>query len=196
MEHSASMKFNLHYDLLDRHAFLSASNYHWLNYDEEKLRNAYAKSQAQFRGVALHDFARQAILLGIKLPKTKNPVNQFINDAIGYRMAPEQILFYSYNAFGTSDAISFRNNLLRVHDLKTGLSRVSMVQLEIYSALFCLEYDQLPKNIDIELRIYQASKIIVHEPAHVDTRRIMEKIIYFDKKIEEFKAEEYNPWQK
>jgi hypothetical protein len=111
-------------------------------------------------------------------------------------MAPEQILFYSYNAFGTSDAISFRNNLLRVHDLKTGLSRVSMVQLEIYAALFCLEYDQLPKNIDIELRIYQASKIIVHEPTHVDTRRIMEKIIYFDKKIEEFKTEEYNPWQK
>ena len=138
-KHGASMKFNLHYDLLDRHAFRSASNYQWLHYDEEKLRNAYAKSQLQFRGTALHDFARQAILLGIKLPKTKNPVNQFINDAIGYRMAPEQILFYSYNAFGTSDAISFRNNLLRIHDLKTGLSRVSMVQLEIYSALFCLE---------------------------------------------------------
>jgi hypothetical protein len=190
------MKFNPHYELTDRHAFLSASNYHWLNYDEEKLRDAYAKSQAQYRGTALHDFASQAILLGIKLPKTKSPVNQFVNDAIGYRMAPEQILFYSYNAFGTCDAISFRSNLLRVHDLKTGLSRVSMEQLEVYSALFCLEYDQLPKNIDIELRIYQSTKIILHEPAHVDIRRIMEKIIYFDKKIEEFKSEEHNPWQK
>lgn len=189
------MKFKPHYELIDRHAFLSASNYHWLNYDEEKLRNAYAKSQAQYRGTALHDFAKQAIQLGIKLPKRKNPVNQFVNDAVGYRMAPEQILFYSYNAFGTADAISFRNNLLRVHDLKTGLTRVSMAQLEVYSGLFCLEYEYLPKNIDIELRIYQTSKIIIHDPPHTDIRRIMEKIIFFDKKIEEFKSEEYNPWQ-
>lgn len=189
------MNFNPHYELIDRHAFLSASNYHWLNYDEEKLRNAYAKSQAQYRGTALHDFAKQAIQLGIKLPKRKNPLNQFVNDAIGYRMAPEQILFYSYNAFGTADAISFRNNLLRVHDLKTGLTRVSMAQLEVYCGLFCLEYEYLPKNIDIELRIYQTSKIITHEPPHTDIRRIMEKIIFFDKKIEEFKSEEYSPWQ-
>ena len=195
MELIAEMKFNPHYDLIDRHAFLSASNYHWLNYDEEKLRNAYAKSQAQYRGTALHDFAKQAIQLGIKLPTRKNPLNQFVNDAIGYRMAPEQILFYSYNAFGTADAISFRNNLLRVHDLKTGLTRVSMDQLEVYSGLFCLEYELLPKNIDMELRIYQTSKIIIHEPPHTDIRRIMEKILFFDKKIEEFKSEEYNPWQ-
>lgn len=189
------MKFNPHYELIDRHALLSASNYHWLNYDEEELRNVYAKSQAQARGTALHEFAKQAIILGIKLPKLKNPLNQFVNDAIGYRMLPEQILFYSYNAFGTTDAISFRNNLLRIHDLKTGLARVSMDQLEVYAALFCLEYDHPPKNIDIELRIYQSSKIIIHEPPHVDIRRIMEKIIFFDKKIEELRSEEYDPWK-
>lgn len=189
------MDFNAHLDIIGRHAFLSASNYHWVNYDFEKLRAVYSKSIANKRGTQLHDFARQCIELGIKLPPNKKSLNQYVNDAIGYRMAPEQILFYSYNAFGTADAISFRNNFLRIHDLKTGYTRVSMQQLEIYAAMFCLEYDHKPKSIDVELRIYQSSKIVVYQPDPPSVRRIMEKIIIFDKKLEQFKIEEEDPWR-
>ena len=31
------VNFNNHYNLEGQHAFLSASNYHWINYDEEKI---------------------------------------------------------------------------------------------------------------------------------------------------------------
>lgn len=188
------MNFVEHSELRNKHAFLSPSGYHWVNYDVEKLRALYDKQRAVERGVAHHFLARQLIELGIKLPRNKKALNQFVNDAIGYRMTPEQPLFYSRNAFGTTDAICFRNNFLRVHDLKTGTTRVVMQQLEIYAALFCLEYDKKPTSIDIELRIYQGTNIIVHIPESPEIRRIMEKIIMFDKKIEEFKNEEENPW--
>ena len=35
------MNFNKHSDLEGCHAFLSASKYHWINYDDEKLVTAY-----------------------------------------------------------------------------------------------------------------------------------------------------------
>lgn len=184
------MKFNDHFNLRNKHALLSGSNYSWLNYDEEKLRDVYIKSQAQVRGTKLHDFARQAIQLGIKLPKTENALNMFINDGIGYRMMPEFIVFYSFNAFGTADCLSFRDNFLRIHDYKSGYTKPSMNQLEIYTGLFCLEYKQDPKDIDIELRIYQGRKIITYNPEFINIKRIMEKIIFFDKKIDEIKNEE------
>lgn len=189
------MNFNAHYDIAGRHSFLSPSNHYWVNYDFEKLRAVYEKSRANKKGTELHEFARRCIDLGIKLPSTKKSLNQYVNDAIGYRMSPEQILFYSHNCFGTVDSISFRNNLLRIHDLKTGYTRVSMQQLEIYAALFCLEYDYKPTAIDIELRIYQARKIVVHQPDPPIIRRIMEKIIIFDKKLDQFKSEEDDPWK-
>lgn len=188
------MNFNDHFDLRNKHAFLSPSNYRWINYDEEKLRASFDKLIAIKIGNEYHSLATRLIQLGITLPRNKKSLNQFVNDAIGYRMIPEQILFYSINAFGTSDAICFRNNLLRIHDLKTGSSRVAMEQLEVYASLFCLEYDYKPSSIDMELRIYQGSTILVHNPDPIVIKRIMEKIILFDKKIEEFKNEEENPW--
>lgn len=188
------MRFNTHYDLNNKHAFLSPSNHHWLNYDAEKLRDVYFKSSAAKRGTQIHELAKRCIMLNVNLPRNKSSLNQFVNDAIGYRMSPEQILFYSLNAFGTADAISFRNNILRIHDLKTGTSRVMMEQLEVYAALFCLEYNQQPNNFDIELRIYQTSSVVVHTPDHTTIRRIMEKIVLFDSMIEKFKLEEDDPW--
>lgn len=188
------MIFNNHFDVMDKHSFLSPSNHHWINYDLEKLRNSYDKFAIQRMGVSLHQLAKNCIELGINLPKNKRSLNQFVNDGIGFRMRPEQILFYSYNCFGTADAICFRDKLLRIHDLKTGSARISMEQLEIYAALFCLEYEYKPQDIDIELRIYQGNKIIVHTPGSPFIKRIMEKIILFDKKIEEFKTEEKVPW--
>lgn len=184
------MKFNKHYDLEGQHAFLGASKYHWINYDEEKLTETYLKFLAIQKGTELHEFARHCILLGIKLPKSKKSLNQYVNDAIGFRMIPEQPLFYSVNSFGTADTISFRKNFLRIHDLKSGVTLASINQLRVYAALFCLEYNHKPNDIEIELRIYQNDTILVDKPESDDITKIMDKIILFDKKIEKMKNEE------
>lgn len=184
------MDFNKHFDLEGQHAFLSASKYHWINYDEEKLVETYSRFQAAKHGTELHDFAKRCIELGIKLPKNKQTLNLYVNDAIGYRMTPEQVLYFSDNAFGTADAISFRRNLLRIHDLKTGVTPVSMHQVEIYASLFCLEYGKKPSDISMELRIYQSGEVLVHEPDPIEIEGIMNKIILFDKRIELLKSEE------
>lgn len=183
------MNFKKHSDLEGRHAFLSASKYHWINYDEERLSDTYLKYLATQRGTELHAFACQCIRLGVKLPRTRKTLNMYVNDAIGYKMTPEQPLYYSENCFGTADTISFNKNLLRIHDLKTGVSPTSMHQLEIYAALFCLEYRKQPQDIDMELRIYQLGEVLVHEPPSDDILEIMDKIILFDKRIEEIEME-------
>lgn len=181
------MNFNKHFNLEGQHAFLSASKYHWINYDEEKLASTYDKYLAAQMGTRLHEFASECIKLGIKLPKTKKTLNLYVNDAIGYKMTPEQPLYYSENCFGTADAISFKNDMLRIHDLKTGVSSTSMKQLEIYTALFCLEYNVDPRKIDVELRIYQSDEVVVHNPNIDDILYIMDKIIKFDKEIDKMK---------
>jgi len=184
------MNFNNHSELEGQHAFLSPSKYHWINYDPPRLDTTYRNFLAVQKGIELHDFACHCIKLNQKLPKSKKTVNLYVNDAVGFRMTPEQVLYYSDNAFGTADSISFRENFLRIHDLKTGKSTVSMHQLEIYVALFCLEYDVSPFEISIELRIYQLDEILVHSPEPEDIRKIMDKIILFDKLIEKAKMEE------
>lgn len=183
------MNFKKHSSLEGKHAFLGASKYHWINYDDEKLIESYSKFQATLNGTILHDFACQCITLGQKLPKSQKTLNMYVNDAIGFKMKPEQVLYYSDNCFGTADAIVFRNNLLRIHDLKTGVTRAHMEQLEIYAALFCLEYNKKPSDIDMELRIYQNNEIIVHNPTVEDILPIMDKIITFDKLIDRMKIE-------
>lgn len=183
------MNFNTHFDLEGQHAFLSASKYHWINYSTDKLADTYAKYKASQMGTRLHEFAKECISLGIKLPTTKKTktLNMYINDAIGFKMETEQTLYYSENCFGTADAISFKQNLLRIHDLKTGVTPSSMTQLEVYTALFCLEYNVSPNDIDIELRIYQNDEVIIHEPLAEDILYIMDKIITFDKEIDKLK---------
>lgn len=182
------MNFNKHSNLEGRHAFLGASNYHWLGYTPERLRQAYVNAQAKEMGTRLHSFAKEAILLGQKLPRAERTLNLYINDAIGFKMIPEQILYYSDNAFGTADAISFRKNMLRIHDLKTGETPAHMEQLEIYMALFCLEYRINPEDIDSELRIYQSNQIQVNNPDPKSIRGIMNLIIDYDKIVEEMKT--------
>ena len=183
------MNFNKHFNLEGKHAFLSASKYHWLNYDEEKLISAYQSNLAIQRGTELHDFARKAIELGIKLPKSKKTLNMYVNDAIGFKMTPEQPLYYSNNCFGTADSISFRNNYLRIHDLKSGVTPAHMEQLMIYAALFCLEYSVDPNQIEMELRIYQSDEISVLNPEPEDILTIMDKIIFFDKRLSQIQDE-------
>jgi len=184
------MNFKKHLDLEGQHAFLGASKYHWINYDEAKLVESYSKFTAAQRGTVLHDFASQCIRLGQKLPKSRKTLNMYVNDAIGFRMTTEQPLFYSENCFGTTDAISFRNGLLRIHDYKSGVTPARMEQLEIYAALFCLEYKIKPIDIDIELRIYQSDEILHHKPTSEELVPIIDKIITFDKVITKIRAEE------
>lgn len=130
------MNFNKHLDLEGQHAFLGASKYNWINYDESKVAELYSKFLATLKGTELHEFAAHCIRLGQKLPKSQKTLNMYVNDAIGFKMIPEQILYYSDNCFGTADAIAFRNGLLRIHDLKTGTIPAHIEQLEIYAALF------------------------------------------------------------
>jgi len=181
------MNFNAHLNLEGQHAFLSASKYHWINYNDEKLDISFVKYLANIHGTRLHAFAAEAVRLGEKLEKSKRTLNLYVNDAIGYKMTTEQPLYYSENCFGTPDAICFRRNFLRIHDLKTGVIPASMDQLMVYVALFCLEYGVQPEDIKIELRLYQSNEIIVYTPLPEDVRSIMEKIIIFDKRIEKIK---------
>ena len=169
---------------------LGASKYHCLNYDEQKVAESYSRYLATQRGTVLHEFAAQCISLGQKLPKSKKTLNMYVNDAIGYKMIPEQILYYSENCFGTADAISFRDDFLRIHDLKSGQIPAHMEQLEIYAALFCLEYKVKPSSIGMELRLYQSDEILVHNPTPNDIYQITEKIITFDKILSKIQNEE------
>lgn len=184
------MRFNEHSNLVGQHAFLSASKYHWVNYTDDKLIEAYSRYTAAQRGTILHDFAAQCISLGQKLPRSKKTLNMYVNDAIGYRMTPEQPLYYSENCFGTADAISFRDGFLRIHDLKTGVTPTHIEQLIVYAALFCLEYRTKPSDIEVELRIYQNDEVLVHSPEVDEIAPVIDKIISFDKLLKQIKAEE------
>lgn len=181
------MNFNKHSNLNGQHAFLGASKYHWINYDEKKLADTYNGYLAVQHGTELHDFAATCIRLGQKLPRTHQTINMYVNDAIGYRMTPEQPLYYSENCFGTADSISFNGELLRIHDYKSGLIPAKMEQLKIYAALFCLEYKVKPGAIKIELRIYQNDDVVIEYPGAEDILPIMDKIVQFDKIIREIK---------
>ena len=184
------MTFNQHFNLRDKHAFLGASKYHWINYDEKKLASSYAGFMAMQRGTELHDLACKLIKLNQRLPRSRKTLNMYVNDAIGFKMMPEQILYYSDNCFGTADAISFRDKVLRIHDLKTGSTPAHMEQLLIYASLLCLEYHEKPEDISMELRIYQGNEILACNPSSEEITPIMAKIISFDKIINRIKSQE------
>ena len=184
------MNFNKHSNLQGRHAFLGASKYGWLNYDDDRLRSAWNGAMAIKRGTELHELAAMCIRLNQRLPRTDKTLNMYVNDAIGYKMTSEQPLYYSENCFGTADAICFRNNQLRIHDLKTGVTPAHMEQLLIYSAIFCLEYGIKPSDINTELRIYQSDDIIGYIPEPKEIVHVMDKIIYFDNILKSLKTEE------
>lgn len=183
------MNFNSHYNLPAAHAFLSASKYHWVNYDDDKLDRAFITATAAQRGSDLHALAHEMIRLGVKLGHSKKTLNLYVNDAIGYRMTPELVLYYSPNCYGTADAISFRRNVLRISDLKTGVTPTSTKQLEVYAAIFCLEYSFKPHELTIELRIYQNDEVRIYEADPDVILHIMGKIIAFDKRINVLREE-------
>lgn len=184
------MRFNDHSRLAGRHAFLSASKYHWIRYSEDKLVETFKKAMTAQRGTELHAFAHTAIRLGIRMPGNGKTLSLYINDAIGYKMVSEQPLYYSENCFGTPDTMGFRRNKLRIHDLKNGTTKCSFDQLKVYAAMFCLEYKYKPHEIEIELRIYQNDEILVFEGIPEEIAEIMETIVNFDQKIDNIILEE------
>ena len=212
------MVFTKHSELEGLHAFLSPSQYHWINYSKDKLIERYLNSLAVEKGTRLHEFARDAIRLNRLQRKDKDTVNMFVNDAIGYKMDSELSLFYSWKCFGTADAISYKRNYLRIHDLKTGKTEAHMEQLRIYAALFCLDYQgqvrELRKNgVDdaaiarkfdvstkeihfdpelmsgIELRIYQSGDIRTEMADPQEIKRLMDVIVAYDRVLREIEAE-------
>lgn len=207
------MDFINHKDLVGKHALLAPSQPYWLDYSADKLYQKYLSNYSQTIGTLLHELAETLIKNRIKLKKTdktvvlvhllendipraaididriySNFVN-YVNDAIGFQLTPEQPLVYSEYCFGTADAISFRNNLLRIHDYKSGTTPAKMEQLMIYAALFCLEYRYKPGEIEMELRIYQNDEILYHKPTADEIAPIMDKIIHSDKMIREMNEE-------
>lgn len=182
--------FDRHSKLAGLHASFSPSSPSWLRYDDDRAIEVYSNKKAAERGTRLHNWAKETIDLGLKQPKSKRTICAYVNDAIGFKMETEVVLFYSERFFGTADAISFRDNVLRIHDLKTGVTPVHMEQLEIYAALFCLEYKVKPKDIRAELRIYQNDEVVVHEPTPEEIMEIMDKIVHLDNLLSKFEYEE------
>lgn len=203
------MDFFKHNELRGKHAMLPPSQPAWLNYSEDKLYQKYISTYAQTSGTLLHELAETLIKNRIKLKKTDKTVvlvhllengipraaieldriytnfMTYVNDAIGFRLIPEQPLVYSEYCFGTADAISFDGKLLRIHDYKSGTTPAKMEQLMIYAALFCLEYKFKPGQIDMKLRIYQNDEIICHNPEADEIAPIMDTIIHHDKMLVE-----------
>lgn len=183
------MNFNKHYNLEGLHAPFSPSQSYWLRYDDDKVMEVFMNKKAAEMGSRLHQWAKDTIDLGIKQPRSKKTIYAYVNDAIGFKMDTEVVLFYSKRFFGTADSICFRNGVLRIHDLKTGKTPVHMEQLEVYAALFCLEYKVKPGDIKMELRIYQNDGVITHNPTVEDIAPIMDKIIHLDKILERIDEE-------
>lgn len=210
------MIFNKHSDLAGQHAFLGASKFYWLNYDDDVLLTRYQQQYATTIGTVLHKLASDCIKNNIRLSKSADkhlitlelirndiPIDYvdvasiletlvpFVNDAIGFKMTSEQVLYYSENCFGTADVISFRNGVLRIHDYKSGSLPAHMEQLLIYAALFCLEYKINPRDIsEIELRIYQNGEILYHKPGPDEIIDITKKIVNADNVITTFTSKE------
>lgn len=185
------MNFHKYSSLEGLHAPFSPSQPHWLRYSDEKALEIYNNRKAAELGTKLHKWAKDTIDLGIRQPRSKNTLSAYVNDAIGYRMDTEVVLFYSPRFFGTADAICYneKKKMLRIHDLKTGKTAVHMEQLRIYAAIFCLEYKIKPGEIEMELRIYQNDSVEVDKPTAEDILPIMDTIIRLDKLFELYDGE-------
>jgi hypothetical protein len=156
-----------------------------LNYPEDKLVQTYKNHKKVTLGTEYHGLASRLIKLAVRLPNTAASFNSFVNDAIGYKMDSEVLLYYSLNCYGTADVISFNDGVLRIHDLKTGTANIaSMNQLLIYAALFVLDYGVSTRELTgVELRIYQNSEVTEFFPSPKDVFDVVAVIVRSDKII-------------
>lgn len=208
------MIWNDHRYLQGQHAFLGASKPQWIKWDDQTLIQRFNTSHAADVGTAIHALAKD--LIEARMVITENDEHlidmtifknvrkaypngydkvailtnliPYVRDAIGFRMSPEVILYYSDNCFGTTDAISFdeKEKILRISDLKTGTMPVHEEQLFIYDALFCIEYGRDPRKIKFENRFYQNGKITLFTPDSSLIKNFMDIAIKDNTKIEEY----------
>ena len=183
------MRFNKHFDLEGRHASLSPSKPQWLGYDDDKFDRIFTSEEAARKGTRLHKLAADLIRDRVRLEDNGTTLSMYVNDCIGFRMSPEQPLFYSDNAFGTADALGLFGIKLRVSDLKNGFTPAQVEQLKIYAALFCLEYRYKAFELEFELRVYQNDECRLYEVDPVEIDLIMKRIEYLDKRIQYLKEE-------
>ena len=212
------MNFNRHFAQEGKHAILSASSWRWINDDKDSLVKRITSSYAQSIGTILHTLAYRHIKYRIKMNKydKKNVMLEllsngipgividsidfdrmfenlmaYVNDGVGFKLSPEVVLYYSDNFFGTADAIGFNENdrILRIHDYKSGVIPAHIEQLEIYAALFCLEYRFKPHEIDTHLQIYQGADVLYHNPEPGEIKEIIDKIVEYDKFLNQIRLE-------
>ena len=208
-----NMIWHDHSKLSGTHAFLSASTPTWLHKTEDELIEAKKNSYSQQIGTLLHAYAADCIKFREKIRKTDHRGVKFdlirkgipeyaidmdrifptfmsyVNDAVGYLMHPEMVLYYSDECYGTADAIEVDGKILRIHDLKTGVRAAKMEQLLIYAGLFYLEYGVKPESIRPELRIYQMDEVLVYEPEIDEVREVMDAIVDKDRVLKSIKQE-------
>ena len=207
---------NTHPELVGKHALFSASKYAWLNYDDKDIASAYINSFAAPIGTATHEFAKKYISRRIPLTDDQGSKNAlfmhlieennipanvisldtlfynlmpYVNDSIGYKMTPEALVYYSDISYGWADAIGYSRNILRIHDLKTGIGKVSMDQLMIYAAIFYLEHKK-EANLNksrTELRIYKNQEVVVHTPSNHEIAAVMDKVIHANTVVDEIR---------
>lgn len=183
------MQFNEHARLNGRHAFLSPSQYHWINYDADRLRTRYKTSQAAMEGTDQHYYAAEAISLREWQADETTTLGLYVNECIRHAMHPEVVLYYSDNCFGTADAIDLVGSTLKIFDLKTGVSRTSEKQLEVYAAIACIEYGWDPYSLEYDLRIFQFGEARCYTTEPETIQAIIEKIIAFDIEIDHIREE-------
>lgn len=190
------MRFNSHSDLAGTHARFGASNYHWINWSDDKFDYAVDNMDAMRRGTRLHELARLSINDGIRFSTDPEHMTEpyqatlalYVNDAIDLGMRAEQTLVYTSNFYGTADTIrygaeeDYDKPVLRIHDYKSGITKASMWQLYVYAVYFCLEYEVSPFGIYIFLRIYQNGEIQCCEADPDIVFTIMETAIAFNKR--------------
>lgn len=179
--------FNNHWQVEGKHAFLGASKYHWIRYDLEKMKRIWENKFKSEKGTRLHKLAAFCIKERVKLADNGTTLSMYVNDAIGFRMTPEQVLMYNDDCFCTPDAISFDKSTLRVHDLKTGEHPASFDQTRIACALFCLEYKINPYDIEMIMRIYQSDQIFELPAEPKEIKEIMKTIGLFTKEIQKMR---------
>lgn len=193
------------------HAIFSPSNNSWVNDDTAAdVENRYFSKLATTIGTLVHEEAYECIVTNTRYTKNeakkaiskKLLINEiprdafdadyiaatfvnYVNDAIGFGLRPEQELYFSEWAYGTSDAIGFdeKKRILRVHDFKTGVTPAKFLQLELYSALFFLGDGKMykPGECQIELRIYQGGEIKEEYPTAEDIVPLMDSYIWHTK---------------
>lgn len=186
------MRFNKHSSLEGTHAKFSASKPAWVNWADDKLEHALEYDDAAAKGTRLHELARRAINDGIKLSTDPEhmtepyqaTVARYANECIDLGMRAEVVLRYSDSFYGTADAIGYRPGLLQISDLKTGVNKVSPVQLYIYAAYFFLEYGIPPLQVRVILRIYQNGEVLTIEADVEYILHLMGRITYIEERIQ------------